>query len=129
MNKDLIFGQPATTKAVPNLDSNSGDVTPTLKKNFIMYTSQKQFHETSLQQFNTLTNRKDTTLLIEKYVKNKPSLPEPSLFGPSQLLMPAPPENMLARRLNQQSNADGINVPFGIEIKHEPRSTKQSDSV
>ena len=40
----------------------------------MMYTSQKAFHETSLNQFNTLTNRKES-LALEKYYKNSRSPP------------------------------------------------------
>lgn len=96
----------------PRADASSGQLKPLAdstnngpKKQFIMYTSQRAFHETSLQQFNTLTNRKEAGLLIDRFVKNKPS----NYFTPE-----------LPQRLNQQSKQEDLDKLFAVEIKHEP---------
>lgn len=83
----------------------------------MMYTSQKAFHETSLQQFNTITNRKES-LALEKYYKNSRSPPINIQRGSHLLTTDTSVDDkpLQTRRLNQQSNADGIGI-FGVEIK------------
>jgi len=82
-----------------------------------MYTSQKAFHETSLQQFNTL--RKES-LQVEKN-KNIRSPPIIVARGSHMLTTEASnnEEQLQTRWLNQQSNA-AIGI-FGVEKPSLPR--------